>query len=133
MSSQSQHPSARDSIILIESIRWETPSQIADGCFCVSKAIPTVINPLTLLRNLQSLTLNLPLGNMADQQVVLESYLKELWAEYALANVFLLLRLFSRYKTVGLQGLGLDEYFTGLVMVSYLLVFQSSTIRYRRS
>ncbi|KAK7924451.1 hypothetical protein PG985_006505 [Apiospora marii] len=54
---------------------------------------------------------------MADQQVVLEIYLKELWAEYALGNVFLLLRLFSRYKTVGLQGFGLDDYFTGLVMV----------------
>ncbi|KAK8137850.1 hypothetical protein PG984_001230 [Apiospora sp. TS-2023a] len=54
---------------------------------------------------------------MADQQTTLEIYLRELWAEYALGNVFLLLRLFSRYKTVGLQGFGLDDYFTGLVMV----------------
>ncbi|KAK7988484.1 hypothetical protein PG989_008799 [Apiospora arundinis] len=53
---------------------------------------------------------------MADQAAMLEAYLQELWAEYALGNLFLILRLFSRYKTVGLRGFGLDDYFTGLVM-----------------
>ncbi|KAK7951090.1 uncharacterized protein PG986_006818 [Apiospora aurea] len=53
---------------------------------------------------------------MADQQVVVEAYLKELWAEYAVGNAFLLLRLVSRYKTVGLRGFALDDYFTGLAM-----------------
>lgn len=52
---------------------------------------------------------------MAD---ALKPLITEFWVEYAIGNVFLLLRFYARIKVLGVKSLQLDDYFAFAGFVS---------------
>jgi hypothetical protein len=56
----------------------------------------------------------------------LEAALIETWSLYAIGSIFIILRIFSRTKMVGLAGYHIDDYTIFFAWVSRSLVAQQS-------
>lgn len=48
----------------------------------------------------------------------LESVWREIWAEYAIGNVFILLRFYARWKVIGIRNFHYEDVFILTALVS---------------